>query len=112
MGVDFSDWEFIELGESLLDLILISLWINLEDNSVSGFDLFEDLIRMNWFEENRVVVEILLGLLSNLGRNRFDSHWLRGSLLSGSSMESGFGSDLNSSLNFGVFDLGWFSLVS
>ncbi len=58
------------------------------------------------------MVEVLLSLLSNLGRDGFDSHWFRGNLLGGSSMESGFGSDLNSSLNFSVFDLSWFSFVS
>ncbi len=92
-------------------MISIGLRIDLENNSVSGLDLFEDFVGVNWLDEDSVVVESLLLFLSKLGGKGLNGHWFGGSLLSGSSVEFGFVSDLNSSLDFSVFDLGWLGLV-
>jgi hypothetical protein len=92
-------------------LILIGLRVDLEDDGVSRLNTLENLIGVNWLDEDRVMLKVLFLLFSELGREGLNSHWFGGNLLGVTSGEVGLGSDLNGSLNLGLFDLGWFSFV-
>ena len=100
----------MELNKSLFDLIFVGLWTDIVDNGVSVLKIVHDFIRLNWIQENSVMVLTLLLISSNLGGNGLDGHWLGESLLGLVSVESGGGSDLDSSLLDWSFDLNCFSL--
>ena len=53
-------------------MVSVGLGVDLEDNSVSGLDLLEDFVGVDWLDENRVVIEGLFLVLSEFGSDRFD----------------------------------------